>query len=494
MKILSANQIREADQYTIKHEPITSIDLMERASRAFSLWFLNTFSRQYKVQLFCGIGNNGGDGMAIARILTGYGYRVELFTLGFSGNGSDDFLKNRRRVSDILECQNIEHVAEFPTAGQGHIIVDALFGSGLNRPLRGLAAQLVIHLNQQNAQAKVAVDISSGLMADQPSTGIVFRASHTLSFQLPKLAFFAPENDIFVGHWHLTDIGLHSTFINETATKNQYFTAIKAASIYKHRAKYSHKGSYGHLLLAAGSRGKTGAAVMAAKAALRSGVGLITVQLPACVSNLMHNSIAEAMVSSDQKEYCLSHIPIDPKYQAYAIGPGMGTAIASQKALETFLRACKSPVVLDADALNILAEKRELLEILPAQCILTPHPKEFERLFGPSTNSFERWALQDAMAKRYDIVILLKGAHSRLTDSGGKAWFNSSGNPGMATGGSGDVLTGIIGSLLAQGYQLQDAALLGMWLHGYAADLAVEKQNTASLIPSDVIESLKSVH
>lgn len=491
MKILSAKQIRAADAQTIATEPISSLDLMERASLAAARWILANYSRHQSVCIVCGTGNNGGDGMAIARLLFDFGFKVNLFSVAVNENASKDYLINRKRLPSAIRVRTIDHENELPLVHEQSILVDALFGSGLSRPLEGLYAKIVLHLNNQQAAAKISIDIASGLFADSPRLGAAFQPDFTLSFQLPKLAFFAPENATFVGQWIVLPIGLNQHFIDQCESNYHTITKSVLANYFPERKKFAHKGSFGHLLLIAASKGKVGASVLAARAALRAGVGLLTTHLPGCAYGIMQATVSETMVSTDRQEALISTLPDLAQFQAIAIGPGLGKAPESAAALEQLLQQVKGkPMVVDADALNLLAENSTLINLLPKGCILTPHPGEFKRLFGDTSNSFENWELQADFSKKHEVTIVLKGAHTSISLPSGELYFNTSGNAGMATGGSGDVLTGIIGSLLAQGVPAEQAALLGVFVHGLAADLAVQKIAKASLLPSDIIEML----
>lgn len=491
MKILSAEQIRKLDAYTIENEPIASIDLMERASLSFVNWFVKHFpDKDARIHVFCGPGNNGGDGLASARMLQQRLYNVTVWFCKISENTSEDFQVNWKRLPrrTELDVYIIEKNSDLPTVPNDAIIIDAIFGSGLNRPVEGYWAKLIDHLNQQSA-TRVAIDIPSGLFADQPSTGISFQADHTFSFELPKLAFLYPENQQSVGEWQVESIGLNQDFIAKTETPFHYIDHVFAKKILHKRQKYNHKGTFGHALLIMGSYGKVGAAILAARACLRSGVGLVSIHAPKCAYPILQISIPEAMVSVDRHEFFLSEIPELKSYKAIGIGCGLDQRQTSAQALETLLEQSPIPLVLDADALNMIA-RNELHEKIPKDSILTPHPKEFERLFGATANSFEQNELQRTKAKELGVYIILKRAHTCIACPDGTCYFNSTGNPGMATGGSGDVLTGIITGLVAQGYASFEASVLGVYLHGLAGDLAMAELEQEALIAGDIVQYL----
>ncbi|MEM6319381.1 MAG: NAD(P)H-hydrate dehydratase [Bacteroidota bacterium] len=493
MKILSPSQVRALDQYTIENEPIKSIDLMERASSAFVKWFIKQFPDTEKcpIKVFCGPRNNGGDGLAIARLLNRKYYGVTVYVCQISSNQSPDFKKNLKRLPSRRGVPVIElrDGSELPTFEKKAILIDAIFGSGLSRPVTGYWATLLEYLNQQK-NTKVAVDIPSGLFAEKPTTSTSILADYTLSFELPKLAFLLPENQDRVGKVFIQPIGLHPTFIRQEKTDKLLITKPMVASFFKKRAKFSHKGTFGHALLWMGSKGKIGAAVLATKACLRSGAGLTTVYAPECGYNILQISCPEAMTLMDKDTDFLTNIPDLTSYKAIGLGCGIGQTAATEKALFKLIQTATIPLVVDADALNLLAKAPEALSNLPANSILTPHPKEFERLFGKADNDFDRLVLLKKQATQLNCIIVLKGANTCIAMPNGNLYFNSTGNPGMAAGGSGDVLTGILTGLLAQGYSPKEAAILGVYLHGVAGDKAAEVSGQAALIAGDLVTYL----
>ena len=495
MKILSAGEIRLWDQYTIEQEPIASISLMERAAGKCVEWLLQQYPDAASFGIFCGKGNNGGDGLAIARMLIENKYPVTIHILEFGHLGTNDFQTNLARLhkfpqADIHFIQSEENFHPFPA---GQIIIDALFGSGLNRPLEGVTANLVEHINNSRCEI-VAIDIPSGLFVDRSSKGATtILADHTISFQCYKPAFLFAENEEAVGEIHILDIGLHNDFYKKVTSRFELLDDTIIHSIYKPRKRFSHKGIYGHALLVAGSYGKTGAAVLSAKACLRSGVGLLTCHIPKCGYDILQSTVPEAMVMTDFNSSFNTKVEDDlTKYEAIGIGPGIGTASETKIMLQQIFDAYRSPVVLDADALNIMASQKDLLKLIPAGSILTPHPKEFERLFGETANEFDRVLLALQKAKELNCIIVLKGHHTFIATTDGKGFFNATGNPGMATGGSGDVLTGILTGLLAQGYSAVETAILGVYLHGVAGDLSAKELSMEAMIASDISDNLGS--
>jgi NAD(P)H-hydrate epimerase len=498
MKILSVPQIREADRFTIECEPISGLNLMERASYAIFERLINLFDKQHEFHVLCGPGNNGGDGLAIARMLSRASYKVTTWVIYNQLEPSED---NRANLSKLQQCEGaiinyVEVLSDFNISVESKkiVLIDALFGSGLNRCLLGLWSDLIHVINQANI-TKVAVDIPSGLFADQlnnPKDSIL-KADYTFTFEFPKLTFLFSESAQFIGNWEVVPIGLHPNYIDNLVVKNYYITQQFIQSILQTRANFSHKGSYGHALLIAGSFGMMGSAVLASKSCMRSGVGLLTSHIPGCGYHILQTAVPEVMADVD---ICETHFSdIDSKnldrFDAIAVGSGLSRNSECANALKALIQNYKRPMVVDADALNILSENKTWLSFLPANSILTPHQKEFERLAGKASNSEERILQLRDFAVKYQIVILLKGPHTAIAAPNGDVFYNSTGNPGMATAGSGDVLTGIILGLLSQGYSSLNAAILGVYLHGAAGDIATHhSQSQESLIASDIIDYL----
>jgi hydroxyethylthiazole kinase-like uncharacterized protein yjeF len=490
MKVLSAKEIKQADEYTIRSEPIQSLDLMERASNAFVEIFTKHFKTQNEVKVFCGMGNNGGDGLAISRLLLNRGYHLKTYIVKNNNEGTPDFNSNLKRLLDLITVENIVQASDIPLISENEVVIDALFGTGLTRPVTGIAAETIVIINKSGA-AIVSVDIASGLPADLPLTGDqVVRPYLTITFQVPKLAFFIPENEQFVGKWQIADIGLNKQFIDNTLSKNFYTTTDYIFEHLKKRKKFAHKGDFGKALIISGSFGKMGAAVLCAKACLRSGIGLLTLHIPRCGYEIVQTAVPEAMVSIDNEKNFISGYPDFKGFTAIGIGPGIGTNEGTVNMLGKLLENTLCPMVLDADALNIISRNKYLLDHLPSGSILTPHLAEFERLSGTFNNHFERIESQRQLSAHLKVVIILKGAHTSVSLPDGSVYFNSTGNPGMAKGGTGDILTGIVTALLSQKYPSEVAAILGVYLHGLAADIAVKSKSEESLIASDIIESL----
>lgn len=489
MHILNTKQIRELDAYTIRHEPVASIDLMERASRAFVDWFTLRVETAKKIGIVCGTGNNGGDGLAIARMLHEWSYSVHVWIVEGGVPASDDFHVNLERLPQKIDKKEWRSEADEVSFTDCDVLIDALFGSGLSRPAAGIYAKVIDRMNASRALC-IAVDIPSGLMADSHSSGSIVKADYTISFQLPKLAFFLPEAYTFTGEWVVVDIGLDKDFIRKSETVHHYIRLKDVRKVIRPRAKYDHKGTFGHALLIAGSYGKMGAAVLAARAALRAGLGLLSAHIPECGYQIMQTSVPEAMAQVDGHPHYFSELQDLQPYSTLGIGPGLGQNAATRTALAKTLENFRQPVVLDADALNILGRDRHLLNLIPPGSLLTPHPKEFERLTSPWKDDFERLEMLKQLAVTLKAVVVLKGAHTAIATEKGRIYFNSTGNPGMATGGTGDVLTGILTGLLAQKYTPIEAAVAGVFIHGLAGDLAVQECGMDALIASDLIDHI----
>ncbi len=466
---------------------------MERAALGCVSWIEANIGRETPISVFVGPGNNGGDGWAVARLLTDRIYlNISVFQLQISKIISPDSEINRIRLIDQgkVPVHEIKSSADFPENIFSSVIIDALFGSGLSRPLEGMPAALVNHLNSSGCRI-ISIDIPSGLLGEDnsgnPEQGII-RASDTLTFQFPKRSFFYAENEKYVGRWHIIPIGLHPGILSEKQTSFHYTTLEDLSGKIMTRKRFSHKGTYGHALLVAGSYGMAGAAILAARACIRSGTGLLTTHVPRSIYPIVQSTVPESIFSIDNSEEFFSLCPVLDKYSAVAAGPGIGVGPQTREALETLIKTVRSPLVLDADALNILAAHPGLLSSLPQNTVITPHPGEFERLVGKSGNGHRRNQEQIEFSKKYMLVVVLKGAFTSISLPDGQCYFNSTGNPGMATAGSGDVLTGIILSLLAQGYSPGEAAVTGTFLHGLAGDMAAGDFSQQGLIASDIIQ------
>jgi hydroxyethylthiazole kinase-like uncharacterized protein yjeF len=493
MKILSADQIRALDAFTIHNEPISSIDLMERASATFVDWFIERFKPDREVFIFCGPGNNGGDGLAVARLLTHVQYSVNVFIFS-SERYSKDFDINLKRLEKLLTITKINSREDIPSLPQRGIVIDAIFGSGLSRPVEGLYSDVIKSINDSTV-TRVAIDIASGLFCDSNNEDSVkAKVDYTFTFQLPKLSFLLPQNEDYTGFWIMGNIGLHKSFIESQRSVFSYVDEEEIFSIVKPRKKFSHKGDYGKALIMAGSFGMMGAAVLSGKACYRAGAGLVKFHSPKCGVQILQSSLPEAILSADPEENFISKLPDLSGFNAVAAGPGWYEGPESADLLSQLFENKNINLVLDAGALNVLSKNKELLNALPENTILTPHPGEFKRLAGSFPNDYARLDGLRKFSEKYKCIVVLKGANTMVALPDGNVSFNSTGNPGMATAGSGDVLTGIIVSLLAQGYSPAIAAKLGVYLHGNAGDCAASKYGTASIIAADIIDGIKDFY
>lgn len=486
-KILSSTQTRACDQYTILSEPISSLELMERASVAFADEVEKRLQTDQIIGIICGPGNNGGDGLAVARILRWRGFETIPILIEIGNSLSEDCTTNLTRLDDVIRVRS---ASEIPDLSNCDIIIDALFGSGLSRPIEGWVGDVVDAINDSKVDT-ISIDIPSGLYCDfLPMGPHIVEADLVVSFQRPKLSFFIKEASRYIGEWKVVDIGLDEDFIQGQDSRH-FVLDDRVAALVKRREKYSHKGTYGHALMVAGSRGKMGAAILAGRACLRAGVGLLTMHTPGCGLNILQVAVPEAMCVVDVHDYHVTEIRNHFEYRCIGIGPGIGQSKETRNALIHLLNSTQIPLVIDADALNIISGDSTLAALIPEDCILTPHPKEFQRLAGDWGNSLERLQLQIDFSIRHRCIVVLKDADTVITDQKGRVYFNTTGNPGMATGGSGDVLTGVITSLRAQGYSPLEAALLGVYFHGKAGDKAKENQGETGLIAGDLVRHLK---
>lgn len=494
MKILTSSQLKELDKYTIAHEPIASIDLMERAAIALTNAIIRRWDKSFKMVVFAGPGNNGGDALAVARMLSQRGYHVEVFLFNTKGKLSEECQTNLERLKMCGSVYFTEISTQFdpPELTESHVVIDGLFGSGLNKPLSGGFAAVVKYINASKAQV-AAIDIPSGLMGEDNTYNIrqnIVHADVTLSIQLPKLSFLFPENEDVVGEWELLDIGLKQSYIDATATPFSILGEEVIRPIIKPRKRFAHKGSFGHGLLIAGSYGMAGASILSAKACLHSGIGLLTVHTPIHNHDILQISVPEAIVQTDIHERYFAQPTDLSRYKAIAIGPGLGQEEDTALAMMEQIQGSNLPIILDADAINILSTHRNWLSRLPKRCILTPHLGELERLIGKCMDTYERLTKVKELAAYLQSYIIVKGAWTTIVTPEGEYFFNPTGNPGMATGGSGDVLTGILLALVAQGYSREEACKLGVYIHGLAGDIAAEEMTETGMISSDIINAL----
>ena len=492
MKLFTSEQIRKADVYTIEHEPISGIDLMERAATNTFNFIIDNFENNTNYKILAGPGNNGGDGLVIARLLADKDINTEVFIIKFTDKYSDDFSTNLERLKEQnkIKITEITLAAQLPKFEKQDIIIDAIFGSGLSRPIEGFIADIIHNLNKLS-NTIISIDIPSGLFGEDNSKNIyenIIIADQTISFQFPKISFLLPENSKYLGKIKIIPIGIHPEYIAKTETN--YFYTLKNNIKLKTRKKYDHKGNYGHALLFAGGYGKSGAGILSCKACLRSGVGLLSAFIPKSSYHIFQTVTPETMVYTYDDVKNTAEIPDLSAFNAMGIGPGIGTNRLSLAIISELIQKYNKAMVIDADALNILAENKHLFKHLPENTILTPHPGEFKRLTKDYKNDTEKLELLKNLAVENKVYVVLKGAHSIVATPNGEFYFNSTGNPGMATAGSGDVLTGVILALLAQNYSPKDAAIFGAFIHGLSGDIAKNKVGEISLIASDIIDNL----
>lgn len=497
MKFFASSIIPELEKITYQNQSTTSIDLMERAARSLYERLSYEIAALDPVVVFAGPGNNGGDALAVARKLLENEFEVSVYLFNPASLGkelSPNCAINRQRLLDSFPEALIDITTEFikPEVTVRTVIIDGLFGTGLKRPLEGGFAHVVKFINQSPGY-KISIDIPSGMMSEDNTNmqdAAIIKADRTLTISFPKLAFFLPENEPWLGLWDVLDIGLDHQAVKEAPSNLYTITKSSVDDLLAYRPKFSHKGSFGHVLVVAGKWGMAGASILSAKAAYRSGAGLVTVHGPRQNCVIVQSALPEAIFQSDKADEFISDVRIPESCNVVAVGPGLGTRLDTVEMLRHLLRDFDEPMVIDADALNIMSQSRDLLELIPKNSILTPHPKEFDRLFGPCRSSFERIAKAQNAAETLGVIIVLKGAHTVIATPNQDLYFNTTGNPGMATAGSGDVLTGILAGLLAQGLPPEDAAKLGVYWHGASGDTCCNLACEESIMASDLIENL----
>lgn len=486
MKLFTAAQFRQWDAATMAGKQITSLQLMEIAAEACCHWISEQYSKKTTCLVVCGPGNNGGDGWAIARILQKAGFPIQVWSLPAKKHTADQ-IANRKRFKPKKGDRIFEDLNELPVIDKGWLVIDALFGTGLSKPVTGTAERWIKHINASGATI-ISIDIPSGMPADDFVPGIsLIRATHTLTFQLPKISFFFPEAAIHTGNIHVLDLGLDEVYLASEKSNVRLVDLQMAKTLFQPLAIDAHKYNRGAALLYAGSRLMMGAAVLSATACLRSGAGVVTVFQQPETTGILPIAIPEAL-SSDDKTTSLWK-----KKKAIGFGPGLDVRDPfNSKMLKHLLADWDGPLVIDASGLGLM---RPLLPQLKqrknaAPVVLTPHTGEFDQLFGVAADPAARTKKAIAMAKEYRCFLILKGHHSLIATPSGHYFFNTTGNPGMATAGSGDVLTGILTGLLAQGYDATSACVLGVYLHGLAGDLAAEIHSQPATIASDIINHL----
>lgn len=473
--LLTSAQMRSADQFTIANKPIASIDLMEKAARAFVQSFLrDEFDTNKSVAIFCGKGNNGGDGLAIAHLLIANGYEnIKVYMVNFGKKQSDDFAINLQRIEESRCKKTIINLPSDLKNLKADLIIDAILGSGLNKPLAGAYTELVQAINKLKKRV-YAVDVPTGFFSEGklPKDYNGIKAYKTISFQRPKINFFFPESAAATEKFEVVEIDLDEQFIQKQDADFQLIEELDIQKILRPRKLFSHKGTYGHALIIAGNANTMGAALLSSLACLHTGAGLTTACIPQSGLTALNTTLPEVM-ALPRDEY--TRIENPKKYQSIAIGPGFGTGPENEKLLESLILANQA-LVIDADALNILADRSDLVDKLAANTVLTPHMKEFDRLFGEHDSWWDRVQTAQLKAKRLKIVIVLKNQYTFICLPTGKVLINPTGNPAMAQGGMGDILTGVITGFIAQKYGAADAAVLACYIHGKTGDDLANEQ------------------
>ncbi|WP_313113549.1 NAD(P)H-hydrate dehydratase [Aequorivita sediminis] len=493
MKIFSAEQLYEADKITLEQQQITTEELMERAGAQIFNWLHERLDgASVPIRIFCGIGNNGGDGLVLGRLLIESGYNVIVYVVNCSDKRSKGFLYNYNLIKNVTKDWPIlmKDENDFPEVDPEDIIVDAIFGIGLNRCPDGWVKKLIQHLNSSPA-FKLAIDIPSGLFPNKAlkDEKAVLRANHTLTFQTPKFAFFLPETAQFAPSYDILDIGLDREFLVNTKPIAQIISKPEAQNLYKHRERFAHKGNFGHALIVAGSYGKIGAAAISTTATFRIGAGMVTTFIPKCGYPILQTTVPEAMVATDTEENFISKINVDFEPAAIGVGMGMGKNKLTAEALKSLFKNYKSPMVIDADAINLISENKELLKLLPKNSILTPHPGELQRLVGKWKDDYDKIEKVIKFSVKHEVLVVIKGSYSIIV-FGETLYINNSGNPGMATAGSGDALSGVITGLLSQGYDILTSCVFGVYMHGFAGDLAVNQMGYEAVMANDIVNNI----
>lgn len=499
MKIFTTDEIREIDRYTVEEDGVEALELMERAAAAVAYELQSRFRPSRRIVVFAGSGNNGGDALAVARRLTEAGYKPEVILFNVkSSHLSKSCQAERERLLELGDSvRYTEVVGTFtpPELDDSVVVVDGLFGTGLRTPINSGFATLIRYINDSGAYI-VSIDMPSGLCGEwnsQTPRYNIIKAKLTLTFQFPRLSFFFSENAQYIGEVKVLDIELSQKAIDDTRTDYYLIEAADIKDVLRGRKPFCNKYDCGTVYIVSGSYGMMGAAVLCSRAAMRAGAGLVTVHAPSCGFTTLQTAVPEALFEVDRNEYFTTRIDLHHDYRAVAIGPGMGTKEETVDALDAFLKKCRKPVVLDADALNCIAQRPILLRNIPLGSILTPHAGEFDRLFGTQPTDEQRLRKAIEMSKLYGVTIVLKGHHTMTVRSDGKVYINSSGNAGMATAGSGDTLTGIIAAFIAQGYALDWAVVMGVYVHGRAGDLAAETHGELGLMAGDIVDSVGRV-
>lgn len=498
MKIFNTEDIRAIDRRTMETDGVSSLELIERVAQGVASEIASRWRPSKPLLVFAGPGNNGADALAVARILAELGFSPAVYLLNIGGNKlSRDCRDCRDRL--IAEAPGVafkEVTGKFttPEINSSYLVIDGLYGTGLKGPLAGGFMLLVRYINESGATV-VSIDVPSGMTGDLCADTVnrnIIHADLTLTVQFPRPAFFMRENAELIGEWKTIDINLNHDVIRSTPTGYHLVEGNEVKSLLRPRNPFSSKADYGSALIVAGSYGMMGAAVLAAQGALRAGAGKVTVHAPMCGYEILQSAVPEAMFTADSDKNKLVPGAIKPErdYSAIGVGCGIGTHDITVNALQQFLQSRTRPVVLDADALNCIAKRPTMLSDIPVLSVITPHAGEFDRLFGESPTDEARLLKAIDVAHYHNISILLKGHYTALVRPDYKVYFNSTGTPAMATPGSGDVLTGLITALMAQGYKPEVSALLGAYIHGLAGELAAEIHGDYGVTAGDIAANI----
>ncbi|MDE6514386.1 MAG: NAD(P)H-hydrate dehydratase [Muribaculaceae bacterium] len=496
MKIFSSDQVREIDRKTIENEGVSTLQLIERVAEGVAVEVVSRLKANSRIAIFAGSGNNGADALMAALMLYEQGYKPEVFLFNIGGDKLSQACADCRDqlLGAFPDADFTEVIKQFnrPHLDANYIVVDGLFGIGLREALTGGFRELTKFISDSGATV-ISIDVPSGLFADWNPNAVARNMVHatvTLGVQFPHLAFFFAENAPIVGEWKTIDIGLSAKEIRRTQAAFYMIERADIKRLLRPRPAFSSKADFGSALLVSGSYGMMGAAILAARGCLRAGAGKVTVFSPRCGYEAVQSAVPEAMFAACNSDLTIGEIHASHPYSAIAVGPGIGTSEATTSALEKFLTLHDRPVVLDADALNCIARRQTLLHHVPVHSVLTPHAGEFDRIFGQQANSEARLVKAIEVARMHNIIIVLKGHYTAIVRPDGLVYFNSSGTPALATAGSGDVLTGVIASFMAQGYSPEVASLLGVFIHGLAGELAAETEGTYGVTASDIAANI----
>jgi len=487
-KIISAKELIELEDAFVEEKGILPYELMEAAAEAFCQWYTANFDRKQSVIIFCGMGNNGGDGLAAARILFRQGYPIDVCLVGDLEKASQDFQSNLKILPTNIRNKKFSEIKNSTLECQ--VVIDALFGFGLNRPVEGEFKEAINYINKHKKLLRISIDLPSGLPADGLLEGVAVESDRTISFHYPKLSLLFPEHSPYVGELVVLDIGIDKKYFDKYSSKRYFLEKDDIVSRHKKFHRASHKGDYGKVLMVGGSKGKLGAIMLTSRAALRSGSGLVSAYIPNFGTEPFHAQVPEVMLELSSGVDYLEGLDADlDRYDAIGVGPGMGEKPETVDMLIQLFSQYKGKMIIDADALNIIATNDELKDLIRPNMILTPHLKEFERMVGKVNSHDIRIEKARSFASKYGCILILKGANTMIALPDGTQYFNSSGTQYLATGGTGDVLTGVIGSFLGQGYSVENAAICGVYHHGLAGQLA-SKDKYRGTIASDVIDCI----